>query len=267
MIALRLHGASAPIRAQSEVSTLAVLLLTYFIALVVWRTNPEQMGQFLATSVGQWAVAGTILMQAVGLVWMSFISRLTILRQVDENTRRNKSLAGAGRPDVPGLRSVPPPGHESAESGKAVHGTGRSGRATRRRFRGREGSSAVGSSWRAIANRLRLPRSSRQCSWQSALGLAAVFAIRGAGLTDELFRNIARLPPGVGDLLVPIAYLAPWTVFLILVLVPWLVVRRSRRQRVEAGGAGLAHLLGIAGHAQRSRVWVSMPPWRVFSIR
>ena len=65
------------------------------------------------------------------------------------------------------------------------------------------------------------------------LGLATVFAIRGAGLTNELFRNIALLPPGVGDLLVPIAYLAPWSVLLILVLVPWLVVRRSRRQRVE----------------------------------
>ncbi len=65
------------------------------------------------------------------------------------------------------------------------------------------------------------------------LGLATVFAIRGAGLTNELFRNIALLPPGVGDLLVPIAYLAPWTVLLMLVLVPWLVVRRSRRQRVE----------------------------------
>ena len=37
----------------------------------------------------------------------------------------------------------------------------------------------------------------------------------------------------MGDLLVPIAYLAPWTVFLILVLLPWMVVRRSRRQRVE----------------------------------
>ena len=65
------------------------------------------------------------------------------------------------------------------------------------------------------------------------LGLATALAIRGAGLTDELFRNIARLPPGVGDLLIPIAYLAPWTVLLILVLLPWLVVRRSRRQRVE----------------------------------
>ena len=62
--------------AQSQVSTIAVMMLTYFIALVVWRTNPEQMSQFLATSVGKWAVAGTVLMQAAGLVWMSFISRL-----------------------------------------------------------------------------------------------------------------------------------------------------------------------------------------------
>ena len=62
--------------AQSEVSTLAVLFLTYFIALVVWRSNPEQMHEFLDTKIGQWAVAATILLQAVGLVWMSVISRM-----------------------------------------------------------------------------------------------------------------------------------------------------------------------------------------------
>jgi Flp pilus assembly protein TadB len=71
-IARRIRSNSA----QSGVSTLAVMLLTYFIALVVWRTNPQQMNQFLATTFGQWAVAGTVLLQALGLVWMSFISRL-----------------------------------------------------------------------------------------------------------------------------------------------------------------------------------------------
>ena len=65
------------------------------------------------------------------------------------------------------------------------------------------------------------------------LGLAALVAIRGTGLTGQLSRNIAGLPPGVGDLLVPITYLAPWTVLMILMLMPWLVVRRSRRQRIE----------------------------------
>ena len=62
--------------AQSQISTVAVMLLTYFIALVMWRTNPEQMQKFLATSGGQWAVAGSVVLQGVGLVWMSFISRL-----------------------------------------------------------------------------------------------------------------------------------------------------------------------------------------------
>jgi len=62
--------------AQSEASTVAVLALTYFIALIVWRANPPQMDEFLATQIGQWAVAGTIFLQAVGLVWMSLISRM-----------------------------------------------------------------------------------------------------------------------------------------------------------------------------------------------
>ena len=71
-IARRIHSNAA----QSQVSTIAVMLLTYFIAVVMWRTNPEQMRAFLATSGGQWAIAGTIVLQAVGLVWMSAISRL-----------------------------------------------------------------------------------------------------------------------------------------------------------------------------------------------
>jgi tight adherence protein B len=61
---------------QSEVSTVTVLLLTYFIALVMWRSNPSQVQQFLATTSGQWAVAMAILLQALGLAWMSAVSRL-----------------------------------------------------------------------------------------------------------------------------------------------------------------------------------------------
>ena len=60
---------------QSQLSTLAVLVLTYFIAAIVWRNAPEQMETFLGTSLGQWAVAATMLLQAVGIVWMSVISR------------------------------------------------------------------------------------------------------------------------------------------------------------------------------------------------
>jgi tight adherence protein C len=66
-----------------------------------------------------------------------------------------------------------------------------------------------------------------------ALGLAVVFIIHKAGLAGELLRNLALLPPGVGDLFMPIAYLAPWIMFLMFALWPLLVVRRSRRDRVE----------------------------------
>lgn len=61
---------------QSQVSTVAVVLLTYFIALVMWRTNPDQMRTFVATSVGETMIAGTIVLQAVGILWMSAISRV-----------------------------------------------------------------------------------------------------------------------------------------------------------------------------------------------
>jgi Flp pilus assembly protein TadB len=62
--------------AQSQVSTVAVLGLTYFIALIVWRTNPGQTRLFLSSALGQWLVAATILLQALGIAWMSAISRL-----------------------------------------------------------------------------------------------------------------------------------------------------------------------------------------------
>ncbi len=71
-IARRIRSNSA----QSEVSTLAVFLLTYFIAILVWRGNPEQMHEFLVTTIGQWSVAISILLQAAGLVWMAAISRM-----------------------------------------------------------------------------------------------------------------------------------------------------------------------------------------------
>lgn len=66
-----------------------------------------------------------------------------------------------------------------------------------------------------------------------AAGLAVEYLIRRVGLTDDLIRNLARLPAGVSDLFLPVAYLAPWIVFLMLASLPWLVVRRARRQRVE----------------------------------
>jgi Flp pilus assembly protein TadB len=67
------------IRAQSmeaQVSVVGVLAISYAIALVMWKTNPERMEQFIASSLGGSLVAATMLLQTVGIVWMTHISRI-----------------------------------------------------------------------------------------------------------------------------------------------------------------------------------------------
>lgn len=61
---------------QSQMSTIAILGLTYMIAVVIWRNNPVQMREFLATEIGGFFVAASIVMQAVGVMWMNAISKV-----------------------------------------------------------------------------------------------------------------------------------------------------------------------------------------------
>jgi tight adherence protein C len=65
------------------------------------------------------------------------------------------------------------------------------------------------------------------------VGLATAIAVLSSRLTQDLFETTRVLPPPMGDLLLPLAYVAPWTALLILMLMPWMIIRRSRRQRVE----------------------------------
>ena len=53
-----------------------VLGLTYFIALVLYANGPDQMREFLSTSIGSFFAAGSMLLQALGIAWMSYISRM-----------------------------------------------------------------------------------------------------------------------------------------------------------------------------------------------
>lgn len=61
--------------AQSQFSTLAIIGLTYFIAVIVWRNGPEQMEEFVTSSVGSWFVGGSVILHAVGVAWMNLISK------------------------------------------------------------------------------------------------------------------------------------------------------------------------------------------------
>jgi tight adherence protein B len=70
-ISRRIHSSTA----QSQFSTIAIIGLTYFIAAIVWRNGPEEMHEFVTSTVGSWFVAGSVILQAIGIVWMNFISR------------------------------------------------------------------------------------------------------------------------------------------------------------------------------------------------
>jgi len=66
-----------------------------------------------------------------------------------------------------------------------------------------------------------------------ALGIVIPFLYVATGLSDRLIRGLSVIPGAVGEIFLPFVYLAPWTLFLILACLPWLFVRRTRRQRVQ----------------------------------
>ena len=69
---------SRRVRAQgveSHASVAVVLVIAYVLGFLMWRTNPDRLETFVKTGVGTALVAGVIALQAVGLLWMSRLSR------------------------------------------------------------------------------------------------------------------------------------------------------------------------------------------------
>ena len=60
---------------ESNASVAVVLAIAYVLGFLMWRTNPDRLEAFVATTVGTTFVAGAITLQAVGLLWMSRLSR------------------------------------------------------------------------------------------------------------------------------------------------------------------------------------------------
>ena len=60
---------------ESQASVAVVLGIAYVLAFLMWRTNPDRLEAFVQTGIGTVIVAGVITLQAVGLVWMSRLSR------------------------------------------------------------------------------------------------------------------------------------------------------------------------------------------------
>lgn len=60
---------------EAHASVAAVLLIAYLLAFLMWRASPERMEAFLGSPIGSALAAAVVLLQAVGLVWMTRISR------------------------------------------------------------------------------------------------------------------------------------------------------------------------------------------------
>ncbi len=62
---------------QGRASVAAILGTTYFIGVVIWRSDPDRMVQFLGTSLGQGVLAVALILQAMGIVWTARLSKLS----------------------------------------------------------------------------------------------------------------------------------------------------------------------------------------------
>jgi len=62
--------------AQARFSVAAVLLVSYFIAVIIWRNNPDRMEAFVKTQAGSWLIGGVMLLQGLGIAWSASMSRV-----------------------------------------------------------------------------------------------------------------------------------------------------------------------------------------------
>jgi tight adherence protein B len=71
-IARRVRGEST----QAQASVVGILCITWFLGLMMWRTNPAGFEEFLRHPIGSSFVAAAVVLQAVGLVWITRMSQI-----------------------------------------------------------------------------------------------------------------------------------------------------------------------------------------------
>jgi len=70
---------SRRIQAQSvevHASVVAVMAISYAVTLIMWRANPGTLEEFLGSSIGTLIAASAVVLQAVGILWISRMSRV-----------------------------------------------------------------------------------------------------------------------------------------------------------------------------------------------
>ena len=70
---------SRRIRAQSteaQGSVVGIVCITYFLALMMWRANPASFEEFLTSAIGANFVGAALVLQAIGLLWITKLAQL-----------------------------------------------------------------------------------------------------------------------------------------------------------------------------------------------
>ena len=61
---------------QAQASVVGILLISYGIAFITWRTYPDRMESFVSSDVGIPLISLAVAMQAIGLLWMSRLIKI-----------------------------------------------------------------------------------------------------------------------------------------------------------------------------------------------
>ncbi len=63
---------------ESQVSAILVLLITYGLALLSWASYPDRFEVFVSSELGAMFIAAAIFAQAVGLFWITMMTRIEV---------------------------------------------------------------------------------------------------------------------------------------------------------------------------------------------
>lgn len=61
---------------QAQASVIGIVCITYFLGLLMWRTNPANFEEFVTHPIGANFMAGALMLQAVGLLWITRLSQM-----------------------------------------------------------------------------------------------------------------------------------------------------------------------------------------------
>jgi tight adherence protein C len=65
------------------------------------------------------------------------------------------------------------------------------------------------------------------------VGFGSAILMRITGLQATMERAVVLVPGGVGETFLPVVWVSPWMIAIMMVCVPWVIVRGARRKRIE----------------------------------